>query len=51
MGYGMIHRLALLIEHDIGEVVVFVDDEIKRYSQIMCGIVDKIELGAGRIGL
>ena len=51
MGYGMIYRLTLLIEHDIGEVVVFVDDEIQRYSQLMCGIVDKIELGAGGIGL
>ena len=51
MGYGMIHRLALLIEHDIGEVVVFVDDKIQRYSQLMCGIVDKIELGAGGICL
>ena len=47
----MIYRLALLIEHDIGEVVVFVDDKIQRYSQLMCGIVDKVELSAGGIGL
>ena len=42
----MIHGLALLIKHDVGEVVIFVDDEIKGYAQLMCHAIDEVELGA-----
>ena len=51
MSNRMIDSFSLLVKHHIGEVVVFVDYEIQWYSQFMCGIVDKIELGAGGIGL
>ena len=35
MGYGMIHRLALFVKHNVGEVVVFVDDEEQRNAQFL----------------
>ena len=47
----MIHGLALLIKHDVGEVVIFVDDEIKGKAQLMRHAVDEIELGTCRVCL
>ena len=29
MGDGPINRFALLVQHDVGEVVIFVDNQIK----------------------
>ena len=40
----MIHLLSLLVEHGIGEVVVFIDDEIKLIILFFCVFLDSSKL-------
>ena len=48
MGQCPIHLLAVLVEYDIGEVVVFVDDEIELVSFFGCLRIDQVQLAARR---
>ena len=38
---GPIHILALLIEHGVGEIVVFIDDEVEGIALNLCLLLDK----------
>ena len=40
----MIHFFALLVEHGIGEVIVFIDDEIKLIILFFCIFLDSSKL-------
>ena len=51
MGNGTIYSFALLVEHRVGEVVIFVDDEIGTKIQFFRFIVDKYQLVYGVFSL
>ena len=40
----MIHLLSLLVQHGIGEVVLFINDEIKLISLFFCIFLDSSKL-------
>ena len=43
MGDGMVNLLAFLVKHDVGKVVVFVNDEIKRNAQPYCTVAYQVQ--------
>ena len=47
MGNGTIYSFTLLVEHRIGEVVIFVNDEIGTKIQLLRFVVDKYQLVYG----
>ena len=50
MGQGMINVFSLLVQNDVGKVIVFVDDEVKFHSGFSRMQVQVVQL-ADKVGL